>query len=337
MVALLVASGAGCGRPLRFPLTAGASFEFSAYYQNDISGTARPVLTGERDLIRTVYPVWYEVDAAGRVTDIGFDDDIKRVADAAGIAVVPVVRNRSGPADDPAAALRKGAAAAVVERLRNLVRDHDFAGLNIDFAGLPGDMGDELLAFARDLWRAMHALGKRLVITVPALPDRKPAETAAYNYRQLSRVADFIVLAAYDNHSSQTAPGPIAPLSWVNRSIDQALRVIPAGKVILAVVAYGYDWPAGGPGLAATTSAAAAYELAREVGAAVGWDEDAHEATFSYSEAGAHRTVWFGDRRSVAERVALARRRGLYGVAYWRLGQEEPGFWGSVEPAARGR
>lgn len=338
LVALLTLAAAGCGRPLRFPLTPGAAFEFSAYYQDDISGAAKAALSAGSRLIRTIYPVWYEVDAAGNISDLGSDADVERAAAAAGIAVVPVVRNRVGPGSDAAALLRnRSAARTAAAKLANLAASRGFRGLNLDFAGLPADAGDELLSFCRDLWRRLHGMGKRFVITVPARPDRSAAEVAAYDCRQLSRVADFIILAAYDHSSAVTGPGPVAPLAWVERSIADARRAVPAGKIILAVGAYGYDWPTGGPGLPAVVSSAGAYQLAAQVGAGVSFDAVAHEATFSYSQAGVNRTVWFGDRRSVSERVALARARGLYGVVYWRLGQEEPGFWGAVQQTVQGK
>lgn len=338
LLTLLTLATAGCGRPLRFPLTAGAAFEFSAYFQEDISGAARAALTAGRQLIRTVYPVWYDVDASGDIIDLGYDAHLQREAVEAGMAVVPVVRNRFVSGSDPAALLRnRGTARSVAARLASLAANRGFQGLNVDFAGLPADAGDELLAFCRDLWRRLHGLGKRMVITVPARPDRGAAEVAAYDCRQLARVADFVILAAYDHSSAITAPGPVAPLTWVERSIADITRVVPARKVILAVGTYGYDWPNGGPGLPAVVSAAGAYQLASQVGASVNFDATAHEETFSYSQDGLNRVVWFGDRRSVGERIALARSRGLYGVVCWRLGQEEPGFWDGVRQVLRGK
>lgn len=327
---------AGCGTPLRFPLTAGASFEFSAYYQNDVSGSIKPIMSAHRDLLRTIYPLWYQVDAAGNILDTGYDDDAKRLADAAGTAVVPVVQ-AAGPGGGAAAVLHNQAAAdSAVSKLAELVRTRDFHGLALDFGNLPADAGKELLNFTRSLWRAMHGLGKRLVITVPAYPDNQTAATA-YDYRQLSRVADFVILSAYDLHNDLTPAGPVAPLDWVDRSISRATAVIPASKLILAVGAYGYDWPAGGPGLATSVSAAGAYQLASQVQQGVTYDASAHESTFAYTQSSEARVVWFGDRRSAAERIALARKRGLYGVVYWRLGQEEPGFWGAAQGAAQGK
>jgi len=44
-------------------------------------------------------------------------------------------------------------------------------------------------------------------------------------------------------------------------------------------------------------------------------------------ERGRRHTVWIEDAASVAEKLALARRFGLAGVAGWRLGQEDPRVW----------
>jgi hypothetical protein len=58
--------------------------------------------------------------------------------------------------------------------------------------------------------------------------------------------------------------------------------------------------------------------------------------TFTYVVGTARRTVWFSDARSVTERVALARSRGL-GAAYWVPSQEDPATWGGVRAAATAR
>jgi len=37
--------------------------------------------------------------------------------------------------------------------------------------------------------------------------------------------------------------------------------------------------------------------------------------------------VYFDDADSLARKIALVRQYGLEGVAAWRLGFEDPGFW----------
>jgi spore germination protein YaaH len=48
---------------------------------------------------------------------------------------------------------------------------------------------------------------------------------------------------------------------------------------------------------------------------------------FSYTDgAGVGHEVWYGDATTFAQRIALARDRGL-GVGVWRLGSEDQRLW----------
>jgi spore germination protein YaaH len=41
--------------------------------------------------------------------------------------------------------------------------------------------------------------------------------------------------------------------------------------------------------------------------------------------------VWVEDSAAFVERVGLAERFGVAGIATWRLGQEDPRVWGAVQ------
>lgn len=333
LLVLCVTATAGCGR-VRYPLTQGAGFEFSAYYTNDLNADANGVMRQHADVIRTIYPLWYEMTASGSVLDLGYDSDAAAQAKAAGVAIVPAVRNGTGTGQDPAAVLRsEQAVEQTVSGLVALARSRDYLGINLSFDSLPTNVRAAYSNLVLRLANRLQQYGKKLVVTVPAKPDRQSGDTEAYDYRALARSADFIVLSAYDYHSPLTGPGPLAPLDWVRRSIIALLKVCPRSQVLLAVGAFGYDWPSSGTGPIRYVSASGAEETAVTMGVPVRFDESAREGTFTYSLSGTDRVVWFNEARGIAERIRLARLYRLYGVAYWRLGQEGSGFWTAV-PAA---
>jgi spore germination protein YaaH len=67
----------------------------------------------------------------------------------------------------------------------------------------------------------------------------------------MSKIADNIVLMAYDYHSTSSfVTGPVAPLSGagimseydVTAAVEKTLDLIPPQKLVLGIPLYGYEW-----------------------------------------------------------------------------------------------
>ena len=92
--------------------------------------------------------------------------------------------------------------------------------------------------------------------------------------------------------------------------------------VLLGVPLYGRAWGSLG-GAAAYSNVI--YNALLIPGARVDYDFSA-QTPFIVSPDGSL-TTYFDDRDSLARKVALVRTDGLAGIAAWRLGFEDPGFW----------
>ena len=89
---------------------------------------------------------------------------------------------------------------------------------------------------------------------------------------------------------------------------------------------YGYDWPATGAGESFMWN-----ELAMLPGALLAtWDAGSATPWFQYSAGGTPHTVWFENALSTAAKLDVARRHGIAGVHFWRLGGEDPATWPAV-------
>ncbi len=99
---------------------------------------------------------------------------------------------------------------------------------------------------------------------------------------------------------------------------------------MLGVGTYGYDW-VGSSGV--DLGAADAAALAARVGVEPRWDDAGAAVTFSYEQDGQRHTVWYEDALSLAVKQEIAVEAGLWGIAVWRLGGEDPQVWATLARA----
>ena len=148
-----------------------------------------------------------------------------------------------------------------------------------------------------------------------------PRRWHTFDYRAAGRLADRVVVMAYDQHSRSGGPGPIAGFPWVEAALRETTALVPQRKLLLGLAFYHHKWgEAGG----SSGSYQQALALQQEHGADRRWDPTHRAHWFGFMCQGRRHTVWLEDGWSVAEKLALAWRYQLAGVAGWRLGQEDP-------------
>jgi spore germination protein YaaH len=219
-----------------------------------------------------------------------------------------------------------------LDQLVALVAAPAYAGLNLDLENDgPADRG-VLSRFVQALARRLHAERRRLVVDVVGVTGEPVPRPAAgfYNDRALSANADTVFVMAWGAHWEGSAPGPIAPLSYV-RGVARFVASLPyARRFVLGAPMYGLDWPipGGRPNRATALQYASILALAQSVGATPVRDPRSGEMTFAYTRAGVSHRVWYLDARAILDRIALARRYGL-AAGVWRLGEEDQALWSS--------
>ena len=114
----------------------------------------------------------------------------------------------------------------------------------------------------------------------------------------------------------------VAPLDKVRQVLDYATQVMPAGKILMGIPNYGYDWTL--PFVQGTAARSLtnmdAVTLAGQVGASIQYDQAAQSPFFRYYDGdGRQHEVWFEDARSLRAKYALVDEYGLAGVSFWNL------------------
>jgi spore germination protein YaaH len=72
-----------------------------------------------------------------------------------------------------------------------------------------------------------------------------PASDDNFKYADISKVVDYTILMAYDEHWASSSAGPIASIDWYNNILETRSKDVPSEKMIIALGNYAYDWTDG--------------------------------------------------------------------------------------------
>lgn len=217
-----------------------------------------------------------------------------------------------------------------IDAIVRLVEANHYAGIDVDYEQLRAGDRRDFTTFCERLAAALHARGKVLSVALFAKASNAgdSPTNVAQDYRALGRAADQVRLMGYDYHWASSAPGPIAPVDWLRDVLRYARTQIPAGKIVLGIPLYGYDWT-GGHG--AVVSWLQALRLSREYHAPPRYDTSAQAPWFTYTDsAGRKHTVWFENAASSRAKFAVAQGAGIGGVYLWMFGYEDTGTWAAL-------
>ena len=205
-----------------------------------------------------------------------------------------------------------------------LLRQGGWYGVNVDFEYVYPFDRESYNQFLRRLTQRLHRLGYIVVTALaPKLSeDQQGLLYSAHDYAAHGQIVDYVVLMTYEWGYTRGPAMAVAPINMVRRVLDYAVDVIPAGKILMGVPNYGYDWTL--PFVQGTSARSLtnveAVTLAGQVGATIQFDETAQSPFFRYRDGdGKLHEVWFEDARSLRAKYALVNEYDLAGVSFWNL------------------
>lgn len=198
------------------------------------------------------------------------------------------------------------------------------AGIIVDFEEVPAKSQPDFQAFIGQLGPALHAVGLKLMIALPARDDE-------YNYAFFGKETDAIVLMNYDQHWLTSEPGPIAAQDWFVENLREVMKVVPPQKIVAGVGNYAYDWVEPSkkvPPHAEEFSVQEALLHAYESESDVDFDSASLNPHYSYSDDQSHtHQVWFLDAVTAYNELRASERMGVQGTALWRFGTADTSLW----------
>ncbi len=381
LAVVMVATGPG-GAPPRAAADPGGTSLVTGWLPSWATSTALPAVEGNSDLMSEASPFWYTAKASKGAVSL-----TSTVSSASAASVVASLRARKvaiipSVADGSAARAMAGiltstqARSAHARQLVELVSDNGFDGIELDYERFAFSDGSSTWATTRPAWVAfvnelgagLHARGKRLALAVPVMYNGARNSTSGYwvyDYAGVAGSVDSLRIMTYDYSVSR--PGPIAPLSFLRRTLDYAVTAFPAAKIRMGLPAYGRLWtarksngalsisgtcPSGAPpSTKSFTTATARSYLTSLAGRTptMRYDEPTGEmvATFAKKYSGkdskgrstscvVDHEAWWVDARGVAARLPLVAQYKLAGLAVWHLGGVDGDSWDAMRAYAQG-
>ena len=329
-----------------------------------------------KDLMKEIMPFWFSIKSPTVIrNDYVSGNPSWPMADTvcllrrAGLQVIPTMTDGTGKLVLSNYLANSGTRATIVKTIVDLVLTNNFDGIDLDYEGFAFVDGNTTwtktaprwVALVKELSVALRSHNKLLSISTPYVYDPKEKQKGYYVYAwaDVASSIDRLRIMTYDY--SVAKPGPIGPISWVERTLKYAVSIMPPSKVYIGLPGYGRGWitsvngkcpVSAPPGLKGGAKAAVFKMNYANAKAAIDkavpqFDEKTSEATYSYSqtfngltatgastECTVNRTVWSQNPRSYAERMALVAKYRLGGAALWTLAMEDPAATTEMRNAA---
>ncbi len=306
LLLIVVSSLAGCGVGVKAAKNGGGSapLKVLAFWASD-STTPLTDLYTHPHAVTNIAPFWYSLNATGSLTS-KVDSTILANARKNHIAITPLVNDATGTQAFLTTRIRRVTAA---RNIADMVRKMHYQGVNIDFEPPHTSLAKQLSGFMVDLRDFLPHTDK---ITI----DIVPHSGGAYDYSALSHEVNQFVLMSYDEHDDGSAEGPVAAMPWVTNIVKRLMSSVPASKIDLGVALYGYQWPDG-----STHAKTIPYNAITPVMIQnAKWSASAQEDYAPYNISSAAYISWWESLQSMSQKIALAKKDHLAGIALWHIG-----------------
>ena len=297
--------------------------------------------------LTTISPTWFMVkDTKGNLTSLASSQYVN-YAHQLGIEVWALVKDFDGGIGSKDETFELLSHTTTRENLTNQLvgkaLEYKLDGINVDFENISKECGEHYLQFLREL--SLKCRQNEIILSVDnPVPSQYSTQ---YDLEEQGNVVDYVIIMGYDeHHKSSLESGPVASLNFVKNGIQDALKEVPAEKLINAVPFYTRLWKEvlkteeELEEQAGTDAAEYPYKVTsvaygmskiniaiENAGAKVKVDKATGQNYAEWVEGDATCKVWLEDEAALEAKLKLMKEHDLAGVAAWRLGFEKSDIW----------
>lgn len=314
---------------LKNKLSSKAVLAFSTYYYSGDTSSYNSMVANS-SLINEIATYGYTIDKLGNLKGLLPANQLT-YAKNSGIKALALITNNFDGAISNELLRSPNNKKTLINNIISLLKSNGYKGVNIDLEGVYSYDREYYTTFIKELYETLNPQEFEVTLSIPAKVSDNPSNSWAYpyDYAQLSRYCDKIVLMTYDEHYPGDSPGAVASIGWVENVIKYAISTIPEEKILLGTAAYGYDWSSLGT---KAYSISAIYKLAEKYNKNISWDSTSKTPYFNYTDSsGIYHSVWFENSTSLEFKLDLVNKYNLSGIAIWRLGLEDSSYWSTIK------
>ena len=212
--------------------------------------------------------------------------------------------------------------------INNLISEaiqYNLDGINVDFESLKQEVGYGFIEFIREL--SIKCANNGLILSVDNYPPS--SYTGLYYRTEQAAFADYVILMAYDEHfSGSEEAGSVASLGYVQQSVSDTLKEVPASSLILGMPFYTRLWQTTGDKLTSSNyGMKEAEDLLEEKAVEKTWDDAASQYHASWKDEKSEYEIWLEEDRSLEEKCKVMQTNKLAGAAFWKYGYQKDSIW----------
>lgn len=297
--------------------------------------------------LTTIAPTWFSLaDTEGNITSLA-DSSYVNYAHQSNLEVWAVLRDFHGGINSYEETCETLSYTSKREKIINRViaeaLQAGIDGINLDFELVSAECGEHYVQFIREL--SVKCRQNGLVFSVDNYVPQPYNEH--YDIEEQGTVADYVVIMGYDEHTDGSyEAGSVASIGYLENGIADALKSVPAEKLVAGVPFYTRLWfetPKTEEQLAQeegteeasypneVSSWAYGMDDAAEIVSASGvqaeWNETAKQNYAEWEADGGVYKIWLEDNQSLEEKLKVIKANRLAGVAEWSLGMENSSVW----------
>ena len=189
--------------------------------------------------LNVVSPSWFDINGSGKLVLNNASTQLVDSMHKMGIKVVPMLSNHW---DRTGGKLALENPDSLAQQIAMYVEQYNLDGVNVDIENVTHTERDKYTQLVKRL-RELIPQEKEVSVAVAANPNGwTTGWHGSYDYAELSKYADYLMIMAYDESWQGSEAGPVASYDFVKKSVEYALKYADSDKIVLGIPFYGRLW-----------------------------------------------------------------------------------------------
>ena len=289
--------------------------------------------------INTISPSYFDINSNGELVINAFSKSFIDYAHSQNLKVVPFLSNHWNRQAGITALTQN--LDSIVSQISSAIIQYNLDGINIDIENVTHNEKNLYTELVKKLRNNLPS-NKEVSVAVAANPKGwTQGWHGSYDYTELAKYADYLMIMAYDEHYSGGEAGPVASIQFVEESIKYALSKTTPDKIVLGLPFFARIWNTDNSIQGQGMSLNLTEQLINVYKANIIYDSNYQSpvAKFTISKNSPSLSVngkkltqgnyelWFENEQSLKEKLSLIQKYNLKGAGSWSLGQETTDFW----------